>query len=100
MDWFASMARAMDYVEANLEGEIDCAAAARLAGCSSYNFQRMFAFIAGVTLAEYIRRRRMTLAGIALRQGARVMPARVMRRLRMYSASVTPGMNLNMRWKL
>jgi len=67
------LTRAMDYVEANLEGEIDCAAAARLACCSSYNFQRMFAFIAGVTLAEYVRRRRMTLAGIALRQGAKVI---------------------------
>jgi AraC family transcriptional regulator len=67
------MTRAMDYVEANLEGEIDYAAAARLACCSSYNFQRMFGFIAGVTLAEYVRRRRRTLAGIALRQGAKVI---------------------------
>ena len=73
MDWFANMTRAMDYVEANLEGEIDYAAAARLACCSGYNFQRMFGFIAGVTLAEYVRRRRMTLAAIALRQGAKVI---------------------------
>ena len=73
MDMLEKLTRAMDYVEANLEGEIDYAAAARLACCSSYSFQRMFAFIAGVTLAEYIRRRRMTLAGIALRQGAKVI---------------------------
>jgi AraC family transcriptional regulator len=33
----------------------------------------MFGYIVGVTLAEYVRRRRMTLAGIALRQGARVI---------------------------
>jgi AraC family transcriptional regulator len=33
----------------------------------------MFAYIAGMSLAEYIRRRRMTLAGIALRQGAKVI---------------------------
>jgi len=73
LDLLAKMNRAMDYVEANLEGEIDCAAAARLACCSSYNFQRMFAYIAGMSLAEYIRRRRMTLAGIALRQGKKVI---------------------------
>jgi AraC family transcriptional regulator len=73
LDLLEKLTRAMDYVEANLEGEIDCAAVARLACCSSYNFQRMFAFIAGVTLAEYVRRRRMTLAGIALRQGAKVI---------------------------
>jgi len=73
LNWLEKMTLAVDYVEANLEGEIDCAAAARLVGCSGYNFQRMFAFTAGVTLAEYIRRRRMTLAGIALQQGARVI---------------------------
>jgi len=73
LDLLEKMTRALDYVEANLEGEINYAAAARLACCSSYNLQRMFGFIAGVTLAEYVRRRRMTLAGIALRQGAKVI---------------------------
>jgi AraC family transcriptional regulator len=73
VNWLEQLTRAMDYVEANLEGDIDYAAAARLAGCSSYNFQRMFGYIAGVSLAEYIRRRRMTLAGLALRQGAKVI---------------------------
>ncbi|KUO49102.1 MAG: AraC family transcriptional regulator, partial [Desulfitibacter sp. BRH_c19] len=33
-----------------------------LAFCSEYHFQRMFSFLAGVTLSEYIRRRRLTLA--------------------------------------
>jgi len=67
------MNRALDYVEDNLEGEIDYAAAAKQACCSSYNFQRMFSFIADISLVEYVRRRRMTLAGIALQQGAKVI---------------------------
>jgi AraC family transcriptional regulator len=67
------MSRALVYIEENLEGEIDFAAAAQYACCSNYNFQRMFSYIAGITLAEYIRRRRMTLAGIALQQGSKVI---------------------------
>ena len=73
MDWLERMNRALDYIEENLEGETDYALAARNAGCSNYNFQRMFAFITGITLVEYVRRRRMTLAGIALQRGAKVI---------------------------
>lgn len=32
----------------------------------NYNFTRMFSFLAGVTLSEYIRRRRLTLAAFDL----------------------------------
>lgn len=69
MDILTRMNRALDYIEANLLEEIDLAAVARLACTSSFNFQRMFAFMTDVTLAEYIRRRRLTLAALALRQG-------------------------------
>ncbi|MCL2532471.1 MAG: AraC family transcriptional regulator [Oscillospiraceae bacterium] len=65
--------RALDYVEDNLDGELDYSVAAKHACCSSYNFQRMFSFIAGISLVEYVRRRRMTLAGIALQQGEKVI---------------------------
>ncbi|MFD0715654.1 effector binding domain-containing protein [Paenibacillus sp. GCM10027626] len=66
MDWLARMNRAMDYIETNLFGEIELTEVARKACCSSYQFQRMFSFITNVTLAEYIRRRRLTLAAIEL----------------------------------
>jgi AraC family transcriptional regulator len=56
----------MDYIEMNLSGEIQLAEVARKACCSSHQFQRMFSFITNVTLAEYIRRRRLTLAAIEL----------------------------------
>lgn len=66
MEWLERMNRAIDYIEANLAGEIKLNEAARMACCSSYQFQRMFAFITDVTLSEYIRRRRLTLAALEL----------------------------------
>ncbi|WP_135551333.1 AraC family transcriptional regulator [Paenibacillus cymbidii] len=58
--------RAMAYIERQLGGEIDLQEAARLALCSEYHFKRMFSFLAGMPLAEYIRRRRLTLAAVEL----------------------------------
>ncbi len=66
MDWLARMNRALDYIEMNISGEIELIEVASQACCSSYQFQRMFSFITDVTLAEYIRRRRLTLAAIDL----------------------------------
>ena len=58
---------ALTYIEENLAGQIDLQEAARRANCSEYHFSRMFSFLAGVGLAEYIRRRRLTLAAFDLR---------------------------------
>lgn len=57
---------ALNYIEDHLSGEIDFKVAAKLAFCSEYHFTRMFSFLAGVTLSEYIRRRRLTLAAFDL----------------------------------
>lgn len=70
MDWLEKMNRALDYLEDNLTGEIDYAVAAQKACCSSFNFQRMFSFITGTPLAEYVRRRRLTQAGIELQNSS------------------------------
>ncbi|WP_354519242.1 AraC family transcriptional regulator [Paenibacillus sp. OAE614] len=64
----------MDYIEMNLTGKIELKEVAQCACCSSYQFQRMFSFITDVSLAEYIRRRRLTLAAIELQNsGMRVV---------------------------
>jgi len=68
MDWLDRMNAAIDYIEDNLTGEIDYKLAAKAACCPDYHFQRMFAFISEVTLSEYIRRRRLTLAAFELQQ--------------------------------
>ena len=69
MEWLDRMNDALTYLEANLDGEIDLEQAAQLAACSQFHFQRMFTYIAGVPLSEYLRRRRMTLAGLELAGG-------------------------------
>jgi AraC family transcriptional regulator len=66
LDLLKGMNDALDYIEAHLAGEIDYKKAASFACCSEYHFQRMFAFLSGITLAEYIRRRRLTLAAFEL----------------------------------
>ncbi len=66
MDFVKNMNAALNYIEENLTAEIDFKEAARLACCSEYHFKRMFTSLTGVTLSEYIRRRRLTLAAFEL----------------------------------
>lgn len=69
MDWIENLNKALAYMEEHMTEEIDYVQVAKIACCSSYHFQRMFAYIAGVPLAEYIRRRKMSLAAIDLQTG-------------------------------
>ncbi|SDY32047.1 MULTISPECIES: AraC family transcriptional regulator [Bacillaceae] len=66
MDSLKNMNDALRYVEENLINDIDAREVAKRALCSEYHFKRMFSFLAGVTLSEYIRRRRLTLAAFEL----------------------------------
>jgi len=68
MEWLERLNQAIGYIEDHLEEDIDYEEAARIACCSTFHFQRMFSYIAGVPLSEYIRRRRMTCAGLALQR--------------------------------
>lgn len=70
MEWFETLNRCIQYVEEHLTDKIDYAQLAKIACCSTYHFQRMFAYMAGVPLSEYIRRRRMSLAAVDLQSGA------------------------------
>ncbi|MBN2042001.1 MAG: AraC family transcriptional regulator [Spirochaetes bacterium] len=69
MEWYDRMNSAIDYIEQNLDYEISITEAAIEASCSSFHFQRMFFAIIGITPAEYIRRRRLTLAAADLSAG-------------------------------
>lgn len=66
MDWIVRINRVMDYIEQNLSGKIDAKEVAKLACCSEYHFPRMFSAITGLSLAEYIRRRRLSQAAFEL----------------------------------
>ncbi|EJS78285.1 AraC family transcriptional regulator [Bacillus cereus] len=67
MDSLKNMNAAMHYIEDNLTNEIDFKEVARLALCSEYHFKRMFSFLAGISLSDYIRCRRLTLAAFELK---------------------------------
>lgn len=69
MEWVERLNQSMNYIEEHLTGEIDHEQLGRIACCSAYHYQRMFAYMAGVTLAEYIRRRKMSLAAVDLQGG-------------------------------
>jgi len=66
MDWTTRMNKALDYIEENLDAEIDIRQAARLALCSANHFSNLFLVTTGLPLNEYIRRRRLTLAALEL----------------------------------
>ena len=66
MEWIERLNKAVNYIEENITEELDYAQAARTACCSTYHFQRMFTFMTNITLSEYVRRRKMTLAAFDL----------------------------------
>jgi len=69
VDWRQNMNRAIEYIEENLTGDIRLEIAARYAGCSKWEFYRIFSFIAHIPLGEYIRRRKIALALCDLQTG-------------------------------
>jgi AraC family transcriptional regulator len=74
MDFLQNMNLAMEYIERHLTDEISPTELAGIAGCSAYHFARMFSFISGIPLSEYIRHRRLTAAAFDLqRDGVKVI---------------------------
>ena len=69
MEWVERLNQSMEYIEEHLTDEIQMEQLGRIACCSSYHYQRMFNYMAGITLAEYIRRRKMSLAAVDLQAG-------------------------------
>lgn len=66
MEQLKNLSNAADYIEDNLDKTISYKNAARIACCSTHYFQRMFSYVAEISLSEYIRRRRMTQAAFEL----------------------------------
>lgn len=68
MEWLTNLNNAIEYIENSLHEEISYDEAARIACCSTCYFQRIFTYVAGITLADYIRRRRMSQAAFELQR--------------------------------
>ncbi|MEW9094649.1 MAG: AraC family transcriptional regulator [Clostridiaceae bacterium] len=73
MEWLERLNESLKYIESNLDGEIEYEKAAKIACCTVYHFQRMFSYIAGIPLSEYIRNRRLTRAALDLQNGDKVI---------------------------
>ncbi len=69
MNMLRQLNRAMEYIEENIAGEIDGRELARVACVSQDSFVRFFSYMTGMTLAEYVRRRRLSRAGMELQAG-------------------------------
>jgi len=69
MEWITGIQNAIDYIEAHLTEPINYEAVAKESFSSSYQFQRVFSILSGYTLGEYIRNRRLSLAGAELATG-------------------------------
>lgn len=63
MDWITGIQNAINYIESHMTDEIDMELVAKEAACSGFYFQRIFSILCGITLGDYIRKRRLTLAG-------------------------------------
>ena len=61
-DWIEGFQASIDYIEQNLTEELDIGKIAKKAALSSFYYQRIFGAMCGMTVGEYIRERRMTLA--------------------------------------
>lgn len=62
LEWLTRMMNALELIESKLEEQLDMEEIAQTAYSSTFHFQRMFHMVTGMTLAEYVRKRRLTLA--------------------------------------
>ncbi|WP_096186568.1 AraC family transcriptional regulator [Evansella halocellulosilytica] len=62
MGWVESIQKAIDYMEKNLLEELTIERIAKEANSSVFHFQRTFSILTNMSVAEYLRGRRLTLA--------------------------------------
>jgi len=62
MNWLKTLNDALEYVEEHIDEEIDVQDITKMVHSSYHHFVRTFHILSGVTLVEYIRKRRLTLA--------------------------------------
>lgn len=62
MNYYENLNKVIDKIEDSLTDKINYKDLAKIIGTSSYTLQRIFAFLTGITLTEYIRKRRLSKA--------------------------------------
>ena len=69
MEWIERLNTTIEYIENHLTEKIDYEQLAKIAGCPSYHFQKTFLYMTNISLSEYIRKRRISLAAVDLQTG-------------------------------
>lgn len=69
MDWVDAISKAIQYIEEHITEELTADRISENINISSFYFQKGFAMLCGFTIAEYIRNRRLALAGNDLATG-------------------------------
>lgn len=62
VDWLKRMNAAIDLMEQKMDETLDIEEIAKVAYSSPFHFQRMFHMLTGMTISEYTRKRKLTLA--------------------------------------
>ncbi|PLS18233.1 AraC family transcriptional regulator [Bacillus sp. M6-12] len=68
MAWIESLQKAIDYMEKYLLEDISIESIAEQANSSAFHFQRMFSILTDISVGDYLRRRRLTLAAQELKR--------------------------------
>ena len=63
MEWMAVIGNSIQYIEAHITEPLTIEAIARAVNVSPFYFQKGFALLCGFTVSEYLRNRRLALAG-------------------------------------
>lgn len=66
MNIYKTINEIIDYIENHLEEEIDYNKLAKIMGVNVYTMKKIFALLTNISITEYIRNRRLTLAGYEL----------------------------------
>lgn len=66
MEWIQSIIQAIHYIENNLKNKITVEDVSKQIYASDSHFQRIFSAVTGITIGEYIRNRRLSMAGLDL----------------------------------
>lgn len=70
MEWMEAIGKAVQYIEENITDELTVENIAAHVHLSPFYFQRGFSLLCGLTISEYVRSRRLALAGNDLATGA------------------------------
>lgn len=65
--------QSLDYIEDNLKADISIVELACMAGYSLYHYERLFKKLVGVSISQYIKRRRLLHAAFEIANGSRII---------------------------